>query len=125
MKFIVLTLSFFILVVDQCLTREIYVSETNKITGIRVGQFTETKDNKIQIIIETQKKLNTKIYLLQNPWRLVLDCPNTIWNIRNLNTKGSLEIGSIVEYRFGEQIDNLGRLVFQFNKPLILIHPIM
>ena len=118
MKFIVFILSFFILVVDECLTREIYNSETNKITGIRVGQFTETKDNKIQIIIETQKKLNTKIYLLQNPWRLVLDCPNTIWNIRNLNTKGSLEIGSIVEYRFGEQIDNLGRLVFQFNKPL-------
>ena len=65
MKFIVFILSFFILVVDECLTREIYNSETNKITGIRVGQFTETKDNKIQIIIETQKKLNTKIYLLQ------------------------------------------------------------
>ena len=63
MKFIVFILSFFILVVDECLTREIYASETNKITRIRVGQFTETKDNKIQIIIETQKKLNTKIYL--------------------------------------------------------------
>ncbi len=70
-----------------------------------------------RIVIETSKIPESRIFLLENPYRLVVDTVNTDWGINVLEQSGNLSIGPIHSYRYGRPDPNTGRLVFELSLP--------
>ena len=89
----------------------------NIITGMRVGVVSVEGINGLRLVLETKSLLNAKLILLQNPYRLVVDMPQTVWDIRDLPTRGQLRVYPGVAYRFGNPKPNISRLVIELKKP--------
>ncbi len=70
-----------------------------------------------RIVIETSKIPESRIFLLENPYRLVVDTVNTDWGMNVLEQSGNLSIGPIHSYRYGRPDPNTGRLVFELSLP--------
>ena len=89
----------------------------NAINGMRVGAVKVEGINGLRLVLETKSLLNAKLLLLQNPYRLVVDMPQTVWDIRDLPTRGQLRVYPAVAYRFDNSKPNISRLVIELQKP--------
>ena len=89
----------------------------NKITGMRVGVVQIEDRAGFRLVVETQSPLHASLLLLQSPYRLVIDMPETDWAIDELPQRGQLLVTPGTGYRFGAPRPNIGRLVLELEKP--------
>ncbi len=89
----------------------------NKVTGMRVGVVQIEERAGFRLVVETQSPLKASLLLLQSPYRLVIDMPETIWAVDKLPQRGQLLVKPGTAYRFGTPRPNVGRLVLELEKP--------
>jgi N-acetylmuramoyl-L-alanine amidase len=89
----------------------------NKITGMRVGVVQIEERAGFRLVVETQFPLKASLLLLQSPYRLVIDMPETHWAVDDLPQRGQLLVKPGTAYRFGTPRPNVGRLVLELEKP--------
>jgi N-acetylmuramoyl-L-alanine amidase len=89
----------------------------NKITGMRVGVVQIEELAGFRLVVETQSPLKASLLLLQSPYRLVIDMPETNWAVNELPDRGQLLVKPGTAYRFGNPRPNVGRLVLELEKP--------
>lgn len=85
----------------------------NSITGIRTGG----SPDKARLVVETSQEIPYSFFLLSNPYRLVIDMPDTRWQVENRGTSGSLQTPPIQGYRFGSPQPGTSRLVIDLDGP--------
>jgi N-acetylmuramoyl-L-alanine amidase len=89
----------------------------NAVTGMRVGAVKIDDRTGLRLVIETKAPLKASLLLLQSPYRLVIDMPNTSWNVDKLARRGNLQVAPGSVYRFGNPKPEIGRLVIELEKP--------
>ena len=89
----------------------------NAVTGMRVGAVQIDDRNGLRLVIETKAPLKASLLLLQSPYRLVIDMPNTSWNVDKLAQRGKLQVAPGSAYRFGNPKPEIGLLVIELEKP--------
>jgi N-acetylmuramoyl-L-alanine amidase len=89
----------------------------NAVTGMRVGAVKIDDRTGLRLVIETKAPLKASLLLLQSPYRLVIDMPNTSWNVDKLARHGNLQVAPGSAYRFGNPKPEIGRLVIELEKP--------
>jgi N-acetylmuramoyl-L-alanine amidase len=89
----------------------------NAVTGMRVGAVKIDDRTGLRLVIETKAPLKASLLLLQSPYRLVIDMPNTSWNVDKLARRGNLQVAPGSAYRFGNPKPEIGRLVIELEKP--------
>ena len=89
----------------------------NKITGMRVGVVQIEERAGFRLVVETPSPLKASLLLLQSPYRLVIDMPETYWAVDELPQRGQLLVNPGTAYRFGNPRPNVGRLVLELEKP--------
>lgn len=92
------------------------------IIGLRTGQVEieglSTKENKgTRLVIETSERVDVSMFLLAEPYRLVLDLPRSEWKIPGRPEAGTLNRISLKGYRLGNPSPDVTRLVFDLNGP--------
>ncbi len=70
-----------------------------------------------RIVVETSNNPESRIFLLEDPYRLVIDTAHAEWGSSILKQSGNLSIGPIDSYRYGKPDQNTGRLVFELSQP--------
>ena len=89
----------------------------NAVTGMRVGAVKIDDHTGLRLVIETKAPLKASLLLLQSPYRLVIDMPNTSWSVDKLARRGNLQVAPVSAYRFGNPKPEIGRLVIELEKP--------
>lgn len=89
----------------------------NAVTGMRIGAVQIDDRTGLRLVIETRAPLKASLLLLQSPYRLVIDMPNTSWNVGKLARRGNLQVAPGLVYRFGNPKPQIGRLVIELEKP--------
>ena len=89
----------------------------NEITGMRVGVVQIEERAGFRLVVETQSPVKASLLLLQSPYRLVIDMPETNWAVDELPQRGQLRVKPGTSYRFGNPRPNVGRLVIELEKP--------
>ena len=89
----------------------------NQITGMRVGVVQIEERAGFRLVVETKSPLKASLLLLQSPYRLVIDMPETNWAVDELPQRGQLLVEPGTAYRFGTPRPNVGRLVLELEKP--------
>ena len=91
-------------------------SAPNAITGLRLGQIDVQGQVGLRIVVEMQSRPETRLLLLDSPWRLVIDSPSTSWDSRLLPA-GDLMKAPASRYRFGHPAPDISRLVIELDAP--------
>lgn len=89
----------------------------NSITGLRLGATSVDGVEGLRVVIEQANPITAELFILDNPYRLVIDSPLTSWNITTLPPIGTLDKMPAVGYRFGVPKPDIGRLVIELNAP--------
>ena len=92
-------------------------SAENAITGMRFGAVKIDDRMGLRVVVETKSPLKASLVLLQAPYRLVIDMPRTIWEVKNQTPRGHLKVAPGKAYRFGVSKEGIGRLVIELEKP--------
>lgn len=73
--------------------------------------------DKIRLVLDLTENTPFKTFVLESPYRVVVDLPSSSWNVGEINRpRGS----AITNVRFGAQNSNTSRLVIDVEKPVIL-----
>ena len=91
-------------------------SASNAITGLRLGQVDVHGQSGLRIVVEMSARPQTRLLLLDSPWRLAIDSPSTDWESRLLPA-GDLARAPASGYRFGHPTPDIGRLVIELDTP--------
>ena len=91
-------------------------SASNAITGLRLGQVDVHGQSGLRIVVEMNARPQTRLLLLDSPWRLAIDSPSTDWDSRLLPA-GDLARAPASGYRFGHPTPDIGRLVIELDTP--------
>ena len=91
-------------------------SESNAIIGLRLGQVDVQGQSGLRIVVEMSSRPQTRLLLLDSPWRLAIDSPSTDWESRLLPA-GDLARAPASGYRFGHPTPDIGRLVIELDAP--------
>ncbi len=89
----------------------------NSVTGMRLGAIKIDDRDGLRLVIETKSPIKARLLLLQSPYRLVIDMPETSWNVAQLAPRGNLDVTPGKAYRFGNPQPDIGRLVIELAKP--------
>lgn len=85
----------------------------NRITGLRTGGSAE----RARLVIETSEEVPVSMFLLSNPYRLVVDMPESRWRIDGRAASGRLQTPPLTGYRYGTPSAGTSRLVFDLDGP--------
>lgn len=96
------------------------LADENTINGLRVG-FT---DDATRIVLETAEKTEVRLFLLTDPWRLVVDMPPASWRAVGpdgamLGASGPLSVSPLRRFRYGVPDPSTSRLVLEMATPAI------
>ena len=89
----------------------------NIISGMRFGKVSVGDVSGLRLVIETTQPSKAKLLLLRDPYRLVIDMPQTSWQVNNLPHQGNLSVNPAYAYRFGTSDLGTGRLVIELSQP--------
>jgi len=89
----------------------------NLVTGLRIGTVTIEQQIGLRLVVETKKPVTARLSLLQAPYRLIIDMPQTEWGNAKLESRGSLSVAPATGYRFGSPRTGIGRLVIDLDGP--------
>ena len=85
----------------------------NRILGLRSGMF----ENAARLVIETSEEVEVSLFLLSNPYRLVVDMPASSWQVKGRANNGPLQTTPLRGYRFGKPEPQIARLVIDLDAP--------
>ena len=85
-----LSLTFLISLISGLVFSSVAVAE-NTITGLRLGAVSLDSASGLRIVVEQKNPIAAELFILDNPYRLVIDSPLTSWNVKNLPPSGRLE----------------------------------
>ena len=91
--------------------------EVNAFTALRTGAVEVNQQPATRLVIEMQSPINAKLFLLDNPYRVVMDVAGADWDAGSLLPTGILDEGPIASYRYGRPDAQTGRLVFELSVP--------
>lgn len=91
--------------------------EINAFTALRTGTVEVNQLPATRLVIEMAAPINAKLFLLDNPYRVVMDVPGADWDADSLLPAGILDEGPIASYRYGRPDQKTGRLVFELSAP--------
>ena len=91
--------------------------EINAFTALRTGTVEVNQLPATRLVIEMAAPINAKLFLLDNPYRVVMDVPGADWDAGSLLPAGILDEGPIASYRYGQPDQKTGRLVFELSAP--------
>ena len=91
--------------------------EINAFTALRTGTVEVNQLPATRLVIEMAAPINAKLFLLDNPYRVVMDVPGADWDAGSLLPAGILDEGPISSYRYGRPDQKTGRLVFELSAP--------
>ena len=89
----------------------------NAFTALRTGQIMVGDTAATRLVIEMQAPIMAELFLLDDPYRIVLDADHADWDAGNLLPIGNLDAGPVKSYRYGRPKDGVGRLVFELSAP--------
>lgn len=95
----------------------------NSYIGFRFGEIANNSaidglaSNATRIVVETSNVPESRLFLLENPYRLVIDTAHTNWDASSLPKSGRVSYGFITSYRYGNPEKDTGRLVFELSEP--------
>jgi len=87
----------------------------NSIIGLRTGNF----DGTARLVIETREETQISIFLLSNPYRVVLDMPEAKWRVTDKGASGPLQTPPLRGYRYGVPAPDISRLVIELDGPAV------
>ena len=91
----------------------------NSVIGLRIGTVTVENDKALRVVIETRNPAATRLTLLRDPYRLVVDMPDTDWQVNGVALRGALAKPPALAYRFGTPEPGIGRVVIELDAPAI------
>ena len=91
--------------------------DTNAFTAIRTGGVTVQGAPASRLVIEMARPIDATLFLLDDPYRVVLDVAGANWDAGNLLPAGPLDEAGLKSYRFGRPTPDKGRLVFEMSGP--------
>ena len=91
--------------------------EVNAFTALRLGNIEVNQLPATRLVIEMAVPINAKLFLLDNPYRVVMDVAGADWDAGSLLPAGELNEGPIASYRYGRPNKETGRLVFELSAP--------
>ena len=89
----------------------------NSVTGMRIGTLNIDDSSGLRLVVETRSPLQAQLLLLTDPYRLVIDMPDTRWQVDSLSPSGDLGTRMAIAYRFGSPKPDIGRLVIELDQP--------
>ena len=89
----------------------------NMVSAIRLGPIQIDQQAGVRVVIETSRPMQANLSLLRQPYRLVIDMPDTDWDGSALPTRGVLPVAPALRYRFGKSASGVGRLVIELDRP--------
>ena len=89
----------------------------NEIAGLRLGQIEIQQKSGLRVVVEMVRPVKARLLLLDKPWRLVIDAPDTDWQADGLLPAGDLDSPPARRYRFGHPEPGIGRLVIELDSP--------
>ena len=98
-------------------SQTILAADINAFTALRTGEVVVDGAPARRIVIEMAKPINAKLFLLDDPYRVVLDVVGADWDAGNLLPLGDLDEEGQLRYRYGRPDAQTGRLVFELAKP--------
>lgn len=81
------------------------------VQGSRIGDYSD----KTRFVLDLSKEVESKVFILENPNRVVIDLPHMEWGL-----KDSVGKGLITKYRFGRFDANTSRLVLDLKSPVVI-----
>ena len=93
-----------------------YGQDSNAFTAIRTGAVTVDGAPASRLVIEMARPIDATIFLLDDPYRVVLDVAGANWD-SGLLPAGTLDAAGLKSYRFGRPTPDKGRLVFEMTGP--------
>ena len=87
------------------------VAEAPQINGVRSGAL----DDASRLVIETSQHLPVSLFLLAEPYRLVVDLPASRWRVGTKPVAGELSAPLFKGYRFGAPQSEISRLVIDLD----------
>ena len=94
-----------------------YGQDANAFTAIRTGAVSLDGAPASRLVIEMARPIDATLFLLDNPYRVVLDVAGANWDAGNLLPAGPLDEAGLKSYRFGRPTPDKGRLVFEMSGP--------
>ena len=97
----------------------------NSYIGFRFGETVNTKEldglagPATRIVVETSNIPKARLFLLENPYRLIIDTAHTVWDLPSLPKSAKLSFGPITSYRYGNPDPDIGRLVLELAVPCL------
>ena len=87
----------------------------NRVTGIRTGG----TSGQARLVLETTAEVSFSMLLLSEPYRLVVDLPESGWRADGRPRQGALQTSPLKGYRFGNPSPGVSRLVIDLDGPAI------
>ena len=91
----------------------------NTITGLRVGSIEVSGQPALRVVVETQNPASASLKLLRDPYRFVIDMPQTEWQVEGIAKRGALSKAPAKAYRFGKPVPETGRVVIEMTAPAV------
>ena len=87
----------------------------NRVSGIRTGG----ANGQARLVLETSAEVPFSMLLLSEPYRLVIDLPESLWRSGGRPRQGALQTSPLKGYRFGNPAPGVSRLVIDLDGPAI------
>ena len=89
----------------------------NAITGIRTGSVVIDGGDAARLVVETQDVADINMFLLSDPYRLVIDFPSLKWRASGKGASGALQTPPLRSFRYGAPKPGVSRLVIEMAGP--------
>ena len=89
----------------------------NTITGLRTGSVLVENQNAARLVVETRDPADVNMFLLTDPYRLVIDFPTLKWRVDGRGLSGALQTPPMRSFRYGAPKPDVSRLVVELSSP--------
>ncbi len=94
-----------------------HATANNTVSALRLGPIQIDQQAGVRVVIETSRPMQANLSLLRQPYRLVIDMPDTDWDGSALPARGVLPVAPASQYRYGKSASGVGRLVIELDRP--------
>ena len=89
----------------------------NVITGLRTGSVLVENQSAARLVVETRNPADVNMFLLTDPYRLVIDFPTLKWRVDGRGLSGALQTPPMQSFRYGAPKPDVSRLVVELSAP--------
>ncbi len=89
----------------------------NVITGLRTGSVLVENQSAARLVVETRNPADVNMFLLTDPYRLVIDFPTLKWRVDGRGLSGALQTPPMRSFRYGAPKPDVSRLVVELSAP--------